>query len=167
MVAYKKGSNLADILVHKKTARALKEPKKLRQDCGKNCAICKKFYEGDTVAGISGPLYHDKTIGCKSYNIVYGIWCDKCKEVVYVGETGDKFYTRAQNHLSSIRTNNPGRIPVSRHFRSGGHSLGDISFIGLERVWGRTQSDRREREIRWMGLTGSYDKEEGENRRLG
>ena len=167
MVAHKRGRNLTDILVHQKTSRALKEQKQGRQDCGKVCAICKKLYEGDTIMGEKGPLHHDRTIGCRSFNIIYGIWCGKCKEVIYVGETGDKFYTRAQNHLTSIRKNNPGRIPVSKHFGREGHSLGDIYFVGLERVWGRTQLHRREREIRWMKMIGTYEKDGGENKRLG
>ena len=35
--------------------------------------------------------------------MVYGIMCDVCKCAVYVEETGDIFYQRVQDHLSTIR----------------------------------------------------------------
>ena len=92
--------------------------------------ICQVFYEGDSVPGTEGPLHYDKTIGCKSSNLVYGIWCSKCSKVVYVGQTGDKVYTRMQNHLSSIRFKRDGRIPVSRHFTERGHTEVDFRVIG-------------------------------------
>ena len=161
MVAYKRGRNLKDLLVHGKTRRALTTQGK--QDCGRDCAICQVFYEGDTVPGVGGPVHYDKTIGCRSSNLVYGVWCNKCEKVVYVGQTGDTIYMRTQNHLSSIRCRREGRIPVNRHFSGGGHKEGDFRIIGLERTWGNSEDRRKFREMRWVGLLGTQRESEGEN----
>ena len=161
MVAFKRGSNLKDLLVHKKTRDALRT--RGRQDCGGGCAICRVFYEGDMVPGAGGPMHYDKTIGCRTSNLVYGIWCAKCRRVVYVGQTGDTIYTRAQNHLSSIRCRREGRIPVSRHFWGEGHDVEDLRIIGLERAWGNSEDRRKFREMRWVGLLGTQRDTAGEN----
>ena len=161
MVAYKRGGNLKDLLVHKKTRRALAT--RGRQDCGSDCVICKAFYEGESVPGVQGPVHYDRTIGCKTSNLVYGIWCEKCKKVVYVGQTGDTIYRRVQNHLSSIRCNRVGRIPVNRHFTGEGHNEGDFKVVGLERTWGNSEDRRKFREMRWVGLLGTQRDSEGEN----
>ena len=161
MVAYKRGRNLKDLLVHRKTNKALGTSG--RQDCGGGCVICQVFYKGDSVPGTEGPLHYDKTIGCKSSNLVYGIWCSKCNKVVYVGQTGDKIYTRMQNHLSSIRCKRDGRIPVSRHFTERGHTEADFRVIGLERTWGHSEERRKFREMRWVDLLGTGKESDGEN----
>ena len=38
------------------------------------CTICQVFYEWESVPVVGGPVHCDKTIGCKSSNLVYGIW---------------------------------------------------------------------------------------------
>ena len=160
MVAYKRGSNLRDVLVHQKTKRAMfGRGERGREDCKKNCVICQKTYGGEgkeKVEGPNGKCTYDGTIGCRSSNIIYGIWCAKCQTVCYVGETGDTLYTRAQNHLSSIRVPNPTIcLPVRLHFREDGHSIDDAWVVGLERVWERNVEYRRAREKRWIGLLGT------------
>ena len=154
-------SNLKDLLVHRKTRRALGT--KGRQDCGANCVICRTFYEGESVPGVQGAVHYDKTIGCKTSNLVYGIWCDKCKRVIYVGQTGDTIYRRTQNHLSSIRCSRTGRIPVNRHFAEMGHSEGDFKIVGLERTWGNSEERRKVREMRWVELLGTQKEDDGMN----
>ena len=77
---------------------------------------------------------YDKSIGCRSRNVVYGIVCDVCDCVVYVGETGGMFYHMVQNHLSHIRCGRT-EMEVASHFDSDGHRITDAKFIGLEKVW--------------------------------
>ena len=73
----------------------------------------------------------------------------------------DTIYKRTQNHLSSIRCNREGRIPVNRHFSGGGHSENNFRIIGLERAWGNSEDRRKFREMRWVGLLGTDS--DGEN----
>ena len=105
-VSYKRGTNLKDILVHKKTKQLVQVDQKSQGDCGKNCSVCKVIYkQQDRIRGPGGKTTctYDRTIGCKSINVIYGIFCEVCDCVVYVGETGGVLYQRVQNHLSSIR----------------------------------------------------------------
>ena len=61
----------------------------------KNCVVCRRmFHEKDTVRGPLGTCTYDKSIGCLTNNVIYGIFCKKCDGVCYVGETGGKLYTR-------------------------------------------------------------------------
>ena len=165
LVAFRRGANLRDDLVHKKTRRVVYGGKRQGQEnCGKECVLCKRMFSGDgRVMGDQKECYYDRTIGCKSHNVVYGIWCGECQKVVYVGETGGSIYARVQNHMSSIRSTNPGvDLPVRRHFLSEEHSLDDLRVVGLERVWRASVNYRRVRESRWMKLLGT-DKNGGLN----
>ena len=126
-----------------------------QQSCGKNCVICRRMYNKNSmVQGIRRTCTYDRTIGCRSFNVIYGIWCEKCNCVCYVGETGCVLYSRIANHLSTIRTSNT-HFPVSAHFHSPGHSLDDMLVVGLERVWGKDAVSRRVREQRWVDLLGT------------
>ena len=174
MVAYKRGRNLKDLLVHRKTRTALAskgEGERRVESCGKGCVICGRMY--DASERVVGPqpgceTTYDRTIGCKSVNVVYGIWCDVCKIVCYVGETGGCLYTRVQNHLSSIRAENPAVcLPVRNHFHSPHHSISDVRVVGLERVWSDNVEYRRARERRWMNLLGTQGAVNGLNKRYG
>lgn len=156
--SYKRGTNLEDLLVHKKT-RDLGRGKKIEVgNCGKNCAVCRVMYkqtERVTGPGCGSECTYDKTIGCRSRNVVYGIVCAVCKCVVYVGETGGMLYQRVQNHLSTIRCGRT-EMDVSAHFNGEAHSIADASFIGLEKVWKNWTTYRKVREQRWVGLFGTY-----------
>jgi glucose-6-phosphate 1-dehydrogenase len=46
------------------------------------------------------------------------VHCEKCKHIVYVGETETMLKDRIQNHLSDIRTLKKYDKPVSIHFNS-------------------------------------------------
>ena len=174
MVAYKRGRNLKDMLVHRKTKVALaSKGQSVRrvESCGKGCVICCRMYdEREQVVGPQAGYVttYDRTIGCKSANVIYGIWCDVCKCICYVGETGGCLYARVQNHLSSIRVDSPTvSLPVRNHFHSPHHSINDVRVVGLERVWRNNVEYRRARERRWMNLLGTQGGVNGLNKRYG
>ena len=172
MVAYKRGKNLKDMLVHSKTRGITTNHDTRRtEDCGKGCVICMRMFKGEekVVGAQEGHVTtYDRTIGCRSVNVVYGIWCDICRCICYVGETGGSLYSRVQNHLSSIRANNPTVIlPVRSHFYAPGHSISDVRVVGLERVWRQNVEYRRARERRWMNLLGTHGAIGGLNKRYG
>ena len=89
--------------------------------------------------------------------------CTDCSKVVYVGQTGDNIDRRAQNHLSPMRCNREGRIPVNRHFSEKRHSKEDLRVIGLERTSGISEDRRKFREMRWVDLLGTQRDNDGEN----
>ena len=165
IVAYRKGRSLKDQLVHNKTRSIMGGQKTGRQDCGKGCVICQRIYQGaDKIQGPKGLCTYDRTIGCKSNNVIYGVWCQTCKYVCYVGETGGTLYARLANHLSTIRTGKfVAQYPVAVHFSSDTHSIDDVLFVGLERVWSRDTVYRRVREARWIDFLGTSQQQGGLN----
>ena len=103
LLAYRRGRNLRDDLVHRKTRRVLHGSDRGREDCGKKCVICMRMYEGDgKIQGGQKVCFHDQTIGCKSSNVIYGIWCEICQKVVYVAETHVYYFGR---RLADVCTN--------------------------------------------------------------
>ena len=168
LVSYRRGRNLKDMLVHAKTKRLLRGERG-PQNCGKNCVICRRMFSESAL--IQGPskssCTFDRTIGCKSFNVIYGVYCKVCHCLCYVGETGGALYARLANHLSTIRTNSSAmEFPVAGHFNSTGHSLDDILFVGLERVWKKEVIYRRLRERRWIDLLGTSRQQGGLNIKL-
>ena len=132
IVAYKRGSNLEDILVHKKHVRVLTDTDQSKHCC--KCVICKHFYTQKECRSPGGKQFtFHNNVGCKTSNVVYGIYCAKCNKIVYIGETGVTIYERFQNHLSSIR-NNKNHEPVARHFTSDEHTAEDVKIVGVEKV---------------------------------
>ena len=157
-VSYKRGTNLKDILVHKKTKMLGRQGSTIQGNCGKNCCVCKLMYKQEDKIqgpGEGGSCTYDRTIGCRSRNVIYGILCEVCHCVIYVGETGGPLYQRIQNHLSSIRCQRTG-MDVAGHFNAGDHSISNVKIVGLEKVWKNWVTYRRVREQRWMGLLGTY-----------
>ena len=84
-------------------------------------------------------------IKCDAKNLIYGIYCEKCKNMIYVRETINNLYQRHQLNLSRIRT---GRNlePVSAHFRNENHSVRDYGIIGIEKT-NKNEEYRKTREI--------------------
>lgn len=138
LCAFRRDRNLCDMIVHQKTAKVVKnnttvKPKtKPRKGCGRNCVICQKLYLGECKTKSGRVIRTNEKIHCRSYNVVYAVYCTKCKHVVYVGETDTKLKDRIQNHLSDIRTKKIYDKPVSIHFNSKGHSIKNFKFSGIE-----------------------------------
>ena len=159
ILAFKRGANIRDSLVHAKTRRAMTGERKEEKAC--RCKICSIMM---TEVETEGKMVGRGTIGCKTGNVVYGVFCVRCKRVVYVGETGTSLYSRIQNHLSSIRCNRL-ELPVARHFSDQGHDVNDMRIVGLERVWRSDVFYRRQREMRWIHLLGTDGEHGGCNKR--
>ena len=96
-VSYRRGTNLGDVLVHRKTKRLARGGDGPSGSCGKNCCICRVMFHGaNKIVGPSkSECTFDKTIGCRSTNVIYGIWCCICNMVVYVEETRGTLYERS------------------------------------------------------------------------
>ena len=71
---------------------------------------------------------------CKSSNVVYAVFCERCRAYVYVGETGDTLFQRHLLNMSRIRTRHAD--PVAAHFYTDVHSVADFRVMGLEKLHG-------------------------------
>jgi len=98
LVAFRRDSNLQDILVHMKHNRQFFNQGNSCGPCeAKRCAVCPYIVAADTFTSADGVTYKVRNkITCKSTNVVYAVFCKRCDGYVYVGETG---YTLYQRHL--------------------------------------------------------------------
>ena len=150
LVAFRRGRTIKDVLVHQKWKnQETNFEEREGQRCSGKCKICNITMTGE-IKGTSGKTFSiNNKVNCKSVGVVYGIHCETCEHVVYVGETGTKLYTRIQNHLSTIRHNRMEQ-PVGKHFNSKDHTINDCKVIGLEQIRNKDISYRRTREMVWI-----------------
>ena len=87
---------------------------------------CSRLHGRDTTY-----TFKDK-INCKITNVVYGVICQKCDELKYVGETGTTIYERIENHLTTIRKKK--KNTIAQHFNMKDHKLQDFTIIGIEQI---------------------------------
>jgi len=87
IIAYRRGRNLGDTLVHGKTNRVMRDLNVSVERCQKKCVVCEMLVRGQQL-GSSFPERVDQRQECRMWNVVYGINCIRCKKMVYVGETG-------------------------------------------------------------------------------
>ena len=116
--------------------------------CGaQRCAVCPYMIEADSFEDAASNKYTVRnSVDCKSSNVVYAVFCERCLAYVYFGETGDTLYQRHLLNLSRIRTRHAD--PVAAHFYTDGHSVADFRVMGLEKLHG-SDDYRRTMEQLW------------------
>ena len=150
ITAYRRDKNLGDILIHEKTSKTLKQHKNPgtvnnKIGCGRRCQMFTKHKHSDIKDSNGRPVVVTDSINCRTCNVVYGIYCEKCEQLVYIGETRNMLKSRIQSHLSSIRNKNTYE-PVPVHFNSHDHTTEHFKFVGLEKVKQNRTIYRRNRE---------------------
>ena len=150
ITSFKRDVNLRDMLVHSKHNKQFMKQTRGTCKCGKNCAICKHMEEGTTAEDLKGKVYvFNDHVDCKTTNLVYGMKCQRCSKLLYVGETGTTLYERFQNHLSAI--NSPSNSePIPSHFNSNDHTVDDVRIIGIEKLKRVDILLRKQRESFWI-----------------
>jgi len=93
------------------------------------------------------------SVECKSSNVLYAVFCERCRTYVYVGETGDTLYQRHLLDLSRIRTRHAD--PVAAHFYTDEHSVADFRVMGLEKLHD-SDDYRRTMEQLWKRKLRTY-----------
>ena len=96
ITAYRRDTNIQDILVHSKYNKIFRQETKTEgtYKCGKKCAVCEYLNVG---------IEH----------ITLDNRCFICNALIYGGETGNKLYERFQNLLKSIRRKDSQPIPFT------------------------------------------------------
>jgi len=62
-------------------------------------------------------------------------------------------YTRFNNHRSDIKFHNTTKsknLPIGRHFSQNGHTVLDISIVGIEQIKNKRDAVIRKRESFWI-----------------
>ena len=94
IIGYKRNENLKDIIIHRKHNKIFFfKLNYSTKKSGANFAICRHLKEGNTFDDSQNNAHQVKgNISCKTSNLIYGIYCNKCIKTIYVGETGNTVY---------------------------------------------------------------------------
>ena len=109
-----------------------------------NCGICAIT----TDAEIPEIKKIQKEVNCKTTNVVYGIKCQKCDKIVYVGETERTVAERIKEHLADVRHKR--EKAVSFHFNSADHEITDFNLVIIEQCREKSTFYRKAREVHWI-----------------
>jgi len=144
LVAYRRDRNLCDTLVHKKTSKATF----ITHICETNCTCCNKLTTSD-IQDTDGKITYStcKNVTCRTRNVIYGIGCNKCECVVYVGETERQIRERMSEHLRDVRLHK--EKPITTHFDSS-HCDDNMYFSVLETLNIAGRQERVIREALWI-----------------
>ena len=101
--------------------------------CGTKCDICRHLKEGSTIEDNQNNTYEVKgNITCNTLNFIYGIYCNKFMNTMYVGETRNTLNQRHLLNLSRIRTGR-NTDPLNEHFRESTHTVNNFTIFGIEK----------------------------------
>ena len=101
---------------------------------GNNHAIVVRIYKRIT----HDPIYNTTksechrpvTSGrCTDKNVIYGILCEKCKSIVYVGETERSLKERIDEHVRDVRQGS--EQPINKHFGNARHTEDNVSVAKI------------------------------------
>jgi len=80
-----------------------RKPNRSRPCGAQSCAIYTYMVEADSFGDVAGNKYTVRnSVDCKSSNVVYAVFCERCRAYVYIGEAGDTPY---QRHLLNLSRN--------------------------------------------------------------
>ena len=146
LVAFSRGQNLQDILVHKKLNKVLQTEDSGCQDGCRTCLILMKGPIVDTGGKCAYNGHHTQT--CRMQNLVYCLMCTKCHKPVYVGETGRQLKERIGEHLAYIRLQRDKAVGL--HFNTEGHTIDDVWVIIMEKLYDDSKQLRLIKEAGWI-----------------
>ena len=149
MVAYKRPENIRDKIIRSKVPPLKSErPKRKQNGCKKcnKCNICPYVTTCKTVNSSATNFNVDITedVNCLSRNIIYCITCDKC-QMQYIGETGRSAKDRFKEHIGYVEKLQLEKA-TGMHFNLPGHSVSDMKFVILEKIYSKDPDVRKERE---------------------
>ena len=143
VIAYSK--HLPDILVHGKHNKIFKNKDGSVNRCPANCAICPITRYDIEIPKIKKI---QKDANCQTTHAIYGIHCEKCEKIAYVGETERTIAKRIKEHLADVRHKR--EKAVSIHFNSQDHDITDFNLIIIEKCKENSKFDRKAREVHWI-----------------
>lgn len=179
MVCYRRGRNVRDILVQARLppARIRRHEDGFKRCMLPSCRLCPytglnpgEVAKSVTISHTGEEVPIKGELTCQSSNLIYMLWCDKEDRTCptrdqYCGETSKTGEDRFIGHRNSI-INNSDRgllLPVGEHFRRDGHSVADLVFRPVEKIFGG-DFVRKSREKMYINRYQLIDN--GLNRRL-
>ena len=111
-LSLRRGKNIGDLVVNAKGRK---------QDtgsgpCEKGCKLCGHMRKTDRVKDKDGKEMELWTkVDCKTVGVVYGMYCEKCEKIVYVGKTKNRLSERFNGHRRDMRMEDEDK-PAVFHF---------------------------------------------------
>lgn len=133
IVAFKRPTNLKDILVHSKLNQNFDKNGCVTKCKRSRCSHCSSIVVTNKFSSTTMSTEYDvkHQLNCSSNGVIYLITCKKCKKQ-YVGQTQQKCSIRMNSHRFDIKHNN--YTNVAEHFNLSDHSLQDFSFMPIDQV---------------------------------
>ena len=173
MVCYQRVESLRDLLVKAKLpGKMSRESRSTAIDTGfkpcrkSNCPVCdqlrvkSKVIKSVNISSTQEEFQIKSKLSCSSSNVIYCITCRRGGRLCpahpqYIGETGKEVRERFRGHRGTITQPSQANTaaPVGIHFRSNGHSLCDLDFIPIEKIYG----DNMTRKVRESFLIKKFD----------
>ena len=164
LTAYKRQRNIRNVLIRAKVftrnGQRVKRSITGMKKCNKPCSICPFVLEGKNIKTKNNSFTWKirNSVNCETSNITYMIKCDKERcDQVYVGESEKSLRERMLHHKSDILTKNITK-PVSLHFNSPGHNIGNLKVTVIEKVKKCEELYRKEREHMFINKFNSFYK---------
>ena len=156
LIAYKRDTNLKDLLVRTKLSNRNKQTKCAgTHACGSpKCVTC-PFICGDVrIHTDSFKFQVRKHFTCRTTNMVYVISCTTCNKR-YIGETGRTLDDRIREHLKDIQYNRDNKT-VARHFNQPGHSVQNLRVQGMWLMRTDCAKQRKDTESYWIRKLNTF-----------
>ena len=154
ITAFRRPSNLRDILVHSRYKPMDIQPPKGTYRCNKNCHSCQHILELPTYTNTDGTkTFSTKShITCETTYVIYLITCDLCHKK-YVGQTSKNIKIRTYQHLYDIKKDHA--KPVAIHFNSQNHTCQNLKIQGICQA-SRNITKRLSLEQAWIKVISTY-----------
>ena len=117
----------------------------------KRCVLCREHLSPTTTLmdyKTGSTFTIRQHITCETSNLIYLIYCNRCPQIRYVGETVQSLKGRFYVHRNHISKNTGTHL--TQHFHQPHHSLQDMRCFGIEIVHSTATSARLRRETFWM-----------------
>ena len=134
LVAYKRDTNLGDLLVHSRLLSSSgNDTTPGTHPCGlPRCKMCQYVSSATVIRGPKDNFTVRRRFNCQSADVVYAVICSLCSDatlMMYVGETFRSLAVRGEEHLRAARLGY--NTQVGEHFQQPGHGPDNFSICVL------------------------------------
>ena len=150
IVAYKRQKNIREVVIKAKVPPLNSRSRRVQNGFKKcnspSCLTCPYAITGKLVKATATKysVEVNRPVSCDTMNVIYLITCKHCREQ-YVGETLRTAHSRFSNHRGYVNRKEIAKA-TGNHFNLPGHSVSDMNFQIIEKVFNKDDFFRKERE---------------------
>ena len=150
LIAYRRPKNIREMVIKARVPPVYIRPTRIQTGYKKctnvSCLTCPYSIPGKLIKSSASDfkIEVNASVNCKSRNIIYLLTCKHCGDQ-YVGETDREANKRLIDHRGYVNRNDESKA-TGFHFNLPGHSVSDIQFQIIEKVFNNNPWYRKERE---------------------